>query len=1080
MSARRILLVIGLALLALVLLLAGSGATVFFTQPGTSFALRTALRFAPPGVTIGEVRGSFNSPLELRDVRYVNDTLEARIALIRLKWRPRALFSKALHVDTLLVDQVAIRLKPEAFSDSAAADTAASEPLPTEPPIAIIIDELKLSGLSVEWGDLVRVNGAALHLTGRHDDYRLDGVAVITAGTAKNAPNIPETRVTLDGRGNMSRFDLARLMVETLNGTIRAEGEATWRPGVSWRVTASGEGLEPDRAMPDSAAWPGVLGFRFHTEGSYDSTGPRGAVVLDTLSGTLRGYPLGVSASFEMAGPELIMSTARGAWGPVELSGKGRILETIDVNLLVNVPDLGIPLPGAKGRLEASVLATGARMTPLVKAEWSGSELAYDSTRIGAVSGNLALDLARDTGSVRMSADRIAMGARAIDSVRLAGSVTPDSLALATLAAGPELGLDAAISGAGLHTLRKMQEGTQWPGIITRLDATVPVAGKWNLRSPARLVAGMESATLDTLCMESEGAVACAGGSWKKAGPIALRATIANLAFARFQESYPQGMELKGVLAADADLVIRPDSTFTGSSKASVDGMTVRYAAEGRPVALIQLTPATFSMVAADSGTTSAIKAGIVDSAGTELAAFDVTLGLPGFHHLRRPDSTQAVTARVLGGSPDLRWVNAWVPEVTGLAGSLAVDLTATGTMVAPLVEGQARVSGFAATIPQLGLDLADGELDFTQDREHGIGIKGGITSGGGRLTVEGSSPIVPSAARPGKVHIGGEKFLAVNTTEVRILVSPAVDVAFTKDSVDVSGTVTIPTARVELMEVPELPVAVSPDVVFTDTLGREQPNPYKVTATIKVALGEDVFFSGFGFTSFFEGELAVRQVPNEIAVGNGELRFREGRFYSYGQNLTIHDGQGGQAPGRIVLAGPVDNPSIALKAYRMADDGTEAGLDVKGSMKEPTVTVYSVPAMAQANALSYLMFGRGIDQGSQSEKMQVGNAAMYLGGNMVATRMATKVGLDEARIEPGSSGSMSDASLLVGKYLSPRLYAAYGLSLFDRTSKFRLRYLISRALSVQTESGSAMGADVFWRFDQGKGGARKLPEKSK
>jgi translocation and assembly module TamB len=253
-------------------------------------------------------------------------------------------------------------------------------------------------------------------------------------------------------------------------------------------------------------------------------------------------------------------------------------------------------------------------------------------------------------------------------------------------------------------------------------------------------------------------------------------------------------------------------------------------------------------------------------------------------------------------------------------------------------------------------------------------------------------------------------------------------------------------------MEVPELPVAVSPDVVFTDTLGREPPPPYKVSATLKVALGEDVFFSGFGFTSFFEGELAVRQPPHEIAVGNGELRFREGRFYSYGQNLTIHDGQGGKAPGRITFAGPVDNPSIALKAYRMADDGTEAGLDVTGPMKEPRVTVYSEPAMEQANALSYLMFGRGLEQGSQSEKNQVGYAAMYLGGNMVATRMATKVGLDEARIEPGSSGSMSDASLLVGKYLSPRLYAAYGLSLFDRSSKFRLRYLISRALSVQTE----------------------------
>ena len=85
---------------------------------------------------------------------------------------------------------------------------------------------------------------------------------------------------------------------------------------------------------------------------------------------------------------------------------------------------------------------------------------------------------------------------------------------------------------------------------------------------------------------------------------------------------------------------------------------------------------------------------------------------------------------------------------------------------------------------------------------------------------------------------------------------------------------------------------------------------------------------------------------------------------------------------------------------------------------------------------------------------------------------MAAKVGLDEARVEPGASGTMSDASLMVGKYLSPKLYASYGMGLFDRASRFHLRYLVNHALSFQTESGVTTGADVFYRFEKGKGPA--------
>jgi autotransporter translocation and assembly factor TamB len=46
-------------------------------------------------------------------------------------------------------------------------------------------------------------------------------------------------------------------------------------------------------------------------------------------------------------------------------------------------------------------------------------------------------------------------------------------------------------------------------------------------------------------------------------------------------------------------------------------------------------------------------------------------------------------------------------------------------------------------------------------------------------------------------------------------------------------------------------------------------------------------------------------------------------------------------------------------------------------------------------------------------------------------------------------------------------------MGLFDRASRFLLRYLVNRALSFQTESGVATGADVFYRFEKGRGSQR-------
>ncbi len=95
-------------------------------------------------------------------------------------------------------------------------------------------------------------------------------------------------------------------------------------------------------------------------------------------------------------------------------------------------------------------------------------------------------------------------------------------------------------------------------------------------------------------------------------------------------------------------------------------------------------------------------------------------------------------------------------------------------------------------------------------------------------------------------------------------------------------------------------------------------------------------------------------------------------------------------------------------------------------------------------------------------------NAALALGlsgGDQIARSIGDRFGFDEMRIESDSTGDQ--ASLVVGRYLSPRLYVGYGIGLIESINTFNLRYQISDRWQLEAESGTDQGADLFYRFER-------------
>jgi translocation and assembly module TamB len=49
----------------------------------------------------------------------------------------------------------------------------------------------------------------------------------------------------------------------------------------------------------------------------------------------------------------------------------------------------------------------------------------------------------------------------------------------------------------------------------------------------------------------------------------------------------------------------------------------------------------------------------------------------------------------------------------------------------------------------------------------------------------------------------------------------------------------------------------------------------------------------------------------------------------------------------------------------------------------------------------------------------------------------------------------------VLGRYLSPRLYVSYGISLTENLNTFKLRYTLGDHWTVRAELGQAQGADL-------------------
>ena len=840
-------------------------------------------------------------------------------------------------------------------------------------------------------------------------------------------------QLEIDGRGDLDTLRLQTLRAATPGGRLEATGELGWSPALHWQVDATLAGFDPGYFAP---GWTGAVDGRLASRGH---TRDDGGLELDAraseLGGNLRGRAIAGTASFAMRGAAT--GQARSDYegeaalriGGSRIDARGTLTDRMLLDARLAPLDLGDLLPGAAGTLRGTLQAQGARTAPDLEADLEGTGLRWGDYAAGTLRVQGRLPWSRGSGQLVVEGSGLQAGL-ALDQVRIDARGAVEDLRLDAQARNEALG-SLALQGSARRA------GQAWSGELAALRLVPSRGAAWRLQSPARWAWRGGGWNLSRSCLDAAGGGAlCAGAEWPRGG---LSVTGTQLPLALVSPWLPEReggrpWTLRGEVDIDGQL--RPaGNAWAGHLELRSASGGLRNSARSRSDLLgyrdlrldAQFTPARIE----------ASLATVFNDDG----------------HVRARIATGWEPASALSGelradTDELTWLELFSPDIVEPAGRLTADIELGGRRAQPVLSGQARLSGFSAELPALGILLESGEVGLQAQPDGGARIRGSVASGGGgTLAIDGNLNWRDTSA-PLLLRLTGQDVLVSNTRDLRIIADPEIEVRYRAGQpLSVSGTVTVPSAMIDLERL-DRGVSVSSDVVVLDPVDPEQGMASALQLDLGLAMGEDVRLRGFGLDGTLGGSMRVRAYPGREMTGSGTLEVG-GRYTAYGQRLQV-------TRGRLTFNGPVSDPLLDIRAERRIEaQGITAGISVTGRASAPQADVWTDPASDNAQALSYLALGRPLSNLSSAEGRQLdaASAALTAGGSMLAGQLGAQLGLDDAGVS--QSRALGGSVLGIGKQLSPRLYVGFGVSLLGTGQVLTLKYLLRRGFDIEIESST-------------------------
>jgi translocation and assembly module TamB len=225
----------------------------------------------------------------------------------------------------------------------------------------------------------------------------------------------------------------------------------------------------------------------------------------------------------------------------------------------------------------------------------------------------------------------------------------------------------------------------------------------------------------------------------------------------------------------------------------------------------------------------------------------------------------------------------------------------------------------------------------------------------------------------------------------------------------------------------------------------------------LTIAAPNQLFIRGRGLDAELGGEV---RLLGSLATPrpSGAFNLIRGRLDILGKRFDLDEALL-QLEGDLV-------PFLRVMASSESQDIT-ATVQIEGRADDPKVSFTSIPELPEEEVLALLLFGRGLQNLSALQALQLANAVASLagrGGEGVVSRLRQSFGLDNLDVKTSDEGA---AELTVGKYLGQNLYSEVTVDQ-DGKSQINLNFDLTDSITLRgsTGSGGNTGVGVFLEKD--------------
>jgi translocation and assembly module TamB len=858
-------------------------------------------------------------------------------------------------------------------------------------------------------------------------DVHLNGIARV-----RDFPLMP---AKVDGSLGKDHFTYSRAEVDLFQGHASVSGTVTWEPQHEWGGAGRFTGIDPGYFRPDL---PGKLDFKLAVAGH--SFEPAGDTTLDfsELGGKLRGASASGGGKLSHVGTTWAFDNVRVGLGHTNFAVDGRVSEQMDLRFSVAADDLSLLAPDSRGQLKASGTIRGTVGDPVIAATAHASGVQHEGLGLERLDADIDFD-AHPEHESRIDArlQKLTYQKRTFDSVVFTLSGRPESYTLRLDAKALGLALEARAAGP-------FSQGV-FNGALNFLHISGSESLRLELRRPAALRLSRAEARLEWFCLSGTPASVCADANWDP-GAWSTTVSASQLPITTLTAGMTPSVDYQGTININARVFAAGDEPVQGSARLELTDAQLSHRLLSHRVEHTALGSGTIS-IAATRATINGEARLENGEVGTIQANFQAQRDVPQWQGMPVRGEVRAHTA-------ELSLISLYMPDIDRAAGELTANVEVSGTLGTPLLDGTVKISEGEVDFYQVNLGLRELEME-ARLTDNGLDFKGttrigsGLSKAAGHLEWRDSLPY-------GKFALQGSNLRVVDVPEALIDASPDLEFAVDGRRLDVTGTVKVPNAKIEPKDLTGAVRASSDEVI----LGSEAEDPakrFEVVTNLTLSLGDHVNIHTQGLIGRLTGNISVRSGYDAVTRATGELSVEEGKYVAYAHNMDIRRGK------LIFTGGPVDDPGIDIQAVRKFPDVT-AGVNVRGTLLQPRLSFFSEPSLAQSEIVSLLLSG-SLSTTPTHPNGAASNAALVQGGAMLAAEVGQYVGIQNVGVE--SDLLTNDTSLVLGRYLSPRLYVSYGISLTEQLNTLKLRYSLGDHWVVRTEFGQARGADLIYSLEK-------------